>query len=64
MNRESEAWRASCCTCRSKELAAKLEALNRPTSKGVHAEVSELEVNQAIIRTYLTTGDIVRLALQ
>jgi hypothetical protein len=35
---------------------------NKPTSKCVHAEVSELEVNQAIIRTYLTTRDIVRLA--
>jgi hypothetical protein len=43
-------------------LAGKLEALNDLASKGVHANVTELEANQAIIQTYLALGEILSLA--
>jgi hypothetical protein len=33
-------------------------------SKGVHTDVTEFEVNQAVIQTYLLVGDILRLADQ
>ena len=32
------------------------------TSKGVHADVPEFEVNQCVIQTWLLIGDILRLA--
>jgi hypothetical protein len=44
------------------DLAGKLHALNDLASKGVHATVSSHEANQAIIQTYLTLGEILRLA--
>jgi hypothetical protein len=44
------------------DLASKLEALNDLDSKGVHASVTAFETNQAIIQTYLTLGDLLRLA--
>jgi hypothetical protein len=43
------------------DLTSKLEALNDLASKGVHASVSVFETNQAIIQTYLTLGDLLRL---
>ena len=43
-------------------LAAKLEALNDVASKGVHATVSDFEVDHCVIETYLTLGGILRLA--
>lgn len=44
------------------ELGTRLEAINSLASKGVHADVSEFEVNQCVIQTYLVLGDIMRLA--
>lgn len=44
------------------EVGGKLEALNDLASKGVHARVSEFEMKQCVIQTYLTLGDILRLA--
>ena len=43
-------------------LGERLDALNRLTSKGVHADVSPAEVDQCIIQTYLAAGDLLRLA--
>lgn len=43
------------------DLAARLDALNSLASKGVHASVNEYETNQAIIQTYLTIGDVLRI---
>jgi len=41
-----------CCRCRSRSSGRSWRALrNKPTSKGVHAEVPEFEVKQAIIHT-------------
>jgi hypothetical protein len=42
-------------------LSARLEAINDLASKGVHAAVSEFEVNQCVIQTYLALGDVLRL---
>jgi hypothetical protein len=42
-------------------LADRLEALKDLSSKGVHANVSTFEVNQAVIQTYLAIADIMRL---
>jgi hypothetical protein len=41
--------------------AVRLEALNKLSSKGVHADVSEFEVNQCVIETYLLVGDLLHL---
>ena len=43
-------------------LGERLDALNSLTSKGVHDGVSPAEVDQCLIQTYLTAGDILRLA--
>lgn len=43
------------------ELDRRLSALNDLTSKGVHANVSAAEVDQAIVQTYLLIGDLIRL---
>jgi hypothetical protein len=44
------------------DLSARLESLTDLASKGVHDEVSDFEVNQVVIQTYLTIGDILRLS--
>ena len=41
------------------EIIAQLDGL---ASKGVHAEVSEFELNQCVLQTYLTVGDILHLS--
>lgn len=43
------------------ELARKLDALNSLASKGVHASVTQIEVDQCLIHTYLIAGDILRI---
>lgn len=42
-------------------LGERLDALNDLSSKGVHANVSEFEVAQCIIQTYITVGDLLLL---
>jgi hypothetical protein len=43
------------------ELDRRLRALNDASSRGVHADASAFELNQAVIQTYLTVGDLLRL---
>ncbi len=43
------------------ELGRRLDSLNSIASKGVHANVSAVEVDQCVIQTYLTVGDILRI---
>lgn len=43
------------------ELARRFRGLGEASSRGVHAEVTEFELNQAVIQTYLTIGDLLRL---
>lgn len=43
------------------DLAARLDALHAACSKGVHDDVSDFEVNQCVIQTYLLCGDMLRL---
>lgn len=43
------------------ETGNRLDRLYDLTSKGVHSETSEFEVNQAVIQTYLLIGDLMRL---
>lgn len=43
-------------------LGERLDALNDLASKGVHANVSPAEVDQCLIQTYLTVGDLLRLS--
>lgn len=43
------------------ELGHRVDALNDLTSKGLHDETTEQEVRQAVIQTYVTVGDILRL---
>jgi hypothetical protein len=45
-----------------KEIGNRLDRLHNLSHKGVPAEVSRFEVNQAIIQTYLIIGDILRIA--
>jgi hypothetical protein len=45
-------------------VGTKLNALNNLSSKGVHAAITDAEVDHCIIETYLTIGDILRLAEQ
>jgi hypothetical protein len=45
-----------------KMLGDRLDALNALGSKGVHDEVTAAEVDQCLIQTYLTAGDLLRLA--
>lgn len=42
-------------------LAGRLAALNGLASKGVHAQVTEAEVDQCVIQTYLVIGDLLRI---
>ena len=44
------------------KIGNRLDRLYALTNKGVHADVSRFEVNQAIIQTYLIVGDILRIA--
>jgi hypothetical protein len=44
-----------------KSLGQRLDALNSLASKGVHASVSEVEVDHCVIQTYLTVGDLLRI---
>jgi hypothetical protein len=43
------------------DLARRFRGLGEASSRGVHADVSEFELNQAVIQTYLTVGDLLRL---
>lgn len=43
-------------------LINKIEKLYDLTCKGPHAEISEFEINQCVIQTYLLTGDILRIS--
>ena len=44
------------------DLGKKIDSLNSLASKGVHSNVYDFEVNQCIIQTYLTIGDILRIS--
>jgi len=44
------------------DLGNRIDCIYNLTNKGTHAEVSEVEVDQCIIQTYLLIGDILRLA--
>lgn len=44
------------------DLGKRLDRLHKLTHKGVHAEVSEFEVNQCVIQTYLLVGDLLWLS--
>jgi hypothetical protein len=44
------------------DLGERISRLDNIGSKGVHAEVSPFEMNQCVIQTYLTVGDILRLS--
>ena len=46
------------------DLVSRIDRLYGLTNKGVHAEISEFEVNQSVIQTYLLAGDILRLTDQ
>ena len=43
-------------------LGKKIEKLYDLTCKGAHAEISEFEINQCVIQTYLMAGDILRIS--
>ena len=43
------------------DLVRRFRGLGEASSRGVHANVSEFELNQAVIQTYLTVGDLLRL---
>lgn len=43
------------------DLARRFRGLGQASSRGVHAEVTEFELNQTVIQTYLTIGDLLRL---
>ncbi|MDP2885954.1 MAG: hypothetical protein Q8P51_13140 [Ignavibacteria bacterium] len=44
------------------DLGNRIDRLYQLSSKGVHDSVGEFELNQCVIQTYLTVGDILRLA--
>lgn len=44
------------------DLGNRVDRLYELTNKGVHAEVSEFEVNQCVIQMYLLIGDLLRLS--
>ena len=46
------------------DLGSRIDRLYGLTNKGVHAEISEFEVNQCVIQTYLLAGDLLRLTDQ
>ena len=43
------------------DLGTRIDRVYELSCKGVHAEVSEFELNQCVIQTYLLVGDILRL---
>jgi hypothetical protein len=43
------------------ELGKRVDRLNALASKGVHAEVTEFEVNLCVLQTYALAGDLLRL---
>jgi hypothetical protein len=43
------------------DIGKRLGKLNILASKGVHTNVSEFEVNQCVIQTYVVIGDILRV---
>lgn len=43
-------------------LGNKVEKLYNLTCKGTHAEISEFEINQCVIQTYIIAGDILRIS--
>ena len=43
-------------------LGKKIEKLYDLTCKGAHAEISEFEINQCVIQTYLLAGDLLRIS--
>jgi hypothetical protein len=43
------------------DLGRRFKGLSEASSRGVHAEVTEFELNQTVIQTYLTIGDLLRL---
>jgi hypothetical protein len=47
-----------------KDVGDRIDRIYDLSCKGVHAEVSEFEVNQCVIQTYLLIGDILRIADQ
>jgi len=53
--------RGNCCKPRSLILELVSTVYYELSCKGVHAEVSEFELNQCVIQTYLLVGDILRL---
>lgn len=44
------------------DMGGRIDRLYDLSSKGVHVDTAEFEVNQAVIQTYLLVGDILRLA--
>jgi hypothetical protein len=59
--RVSSSGSRSLIQARLSDLAARLDALNQVSSKGVHDDVTSFEVNQCVIQTYLLAGDLLRL---
>jgi hypothetical protein len=43
------------------DLDQRLRALNAAADRGVHANVTAFELNQAVMQTYLTIGDLLRI---
>jgi hypothetical protein len=43
------------------DFGTRLTALNALSSKGVHAQVTQAEVDLCLIRTYLIAGDLLRI---
>ena len=48
----------------TKDIGYRIDCVYNSASKGVHTDVSEFEVNQCVIQTYLLIGDLLRLADQ
>ena len=46
------------------DLGSRIDRLYEFTNKGVHADVSEFEVDQCVIQTYLLVGDLLRITDQ
>lgn len=44
------------------DLGNRIDSVYELTCKGTHADVSESEANQCVIQTYMTVGDILRIA--
>lgn len=43
------------------DLARRFTGISEAGSRGVHADVTEFELNQTVIQTYLTIGDLLRI---